>query len=291
MIIVPSYIFLDSVVDGIKDMGTALSEGTATVPPPKENVKDWPMIGEKIYDSWLLASQNLEGAIERYSEQVSSLGHKMLSSIVGLTGGILQFIISSIIAGVLLASYESSASFTKVFFKKIIGDRGEEYAKISADTIRNVGKGILGVALIQSFLFGLGLVFAGVPYAGLWALLVLVMAIIQLPPTLVAIPIVVYLFNGDSMLSATLWSIYLLIIGGSDNFLKPILLGRGASVPMLIVFLGAIGGFVVAGFVGLFIGAIILTLGYKLFVLWLYGPEAEAASSSSDVAHSGGDQE
>jgi predicted PurR-regulated permease PerM len=269
VVIIPSYMFFESIIGGIKDIGTAMESGTLKVPPPTDQVKDWPLIGEKTYNAWLLASQNLEGAIDTYSEQISSLGSKLLSSIAGLAGGIFQFILASIIAGILMASSESGANFAKKLFIKIVGERGEEFLDISTLTIRNVAKGILGVALIQAFFFGVGLMLAGVPYAGLWALVVMILAIVQLPPTFVSVPVIIYLFSVDSALAATLWTIYFVVIGASDNFLKPILLGKGAPVPMLVIFLGAIGGFIATGFVGLFIGAIVLSLGYKLFETWL----------------------
>ena len=261
--------FLETVVNGAKEIGSAMEEGTLKVPPPTDQVKDWPLIGEKTYNAWTLASQNLESALEKYAEQIANLGKSIASSIVGLAGSIFQFILASIIAGIFLASSESGSTFARKFFGKIVGARGDEFTNISALTIRNVAKGILGVALIQAFLFGIGFILAGIPYAGLWALVVLIIAIVQLPASIVTIPVVIYLYSVDSALAATLWTVFFIIVGLSDNVLKPILLGKGAPVPMLVVFLGAIGGFMVSGFVGLFIGAIILSLGYKLFMTWL----------------------
>ena len=110
---------------------------------------------------------------------------------------------------------------------------------------------------------------AGVPGAGLWALLVLILAIIQLPTILILGPIIVYVFYTANMLPAVLFAIWSLFVGACDSFLKPILMGRGANVPMLVVFIGAIGGFIYSGIIGLFIGAVILSLGFTLFQAWL----------------------
>ena len=142
-------------------------------------------------------------------------------------------------------------------------------------TIRNVAKGILGVAFIQFVLMGASLVFANVPFAGLWALLVLLFAIVQLPVGIVAIPVIIYLYSAREPLPATLWSVLILLFSMSDNILKPWLMGKGAPVPMLVIFLGAIGGMIMSGFIGLFTGAIVLSLGYKLVTLWL-GENARA---------------
>ena len=122
---------------------------------------------------------------------------------------------------------------------------------------------------------GIGFILAGVPYAGVWALIVMILAILQLPPLIVILPVVIYLFSANSTLFASLWTVYLLLAGASDNILKPILLGKGAPVPMLVIFLGVIGGFMLSGFIGLFTGAIILSLGYKLFITWLDGDDKE----------------
>ena len=124
--------------------------------------------------------------------------------------------------------------------------------------------------MIQSVLFAVGFYLAGIPYAGVWALVVLILAIVQLPPFLVVVPIIGYLFTLMSPVGAGFWTAYFILIGLSDNVLKPILLGKGAAVPMLVIFLGSIGGFIASGFLGLFIGAIVLSLGYKLLLAWLH---------------------
>jgi predicted PurR-regulated permease PerM len=128
---------------------------------------------------------------------------------------------------------------------------------------------VLGVAFIQTTLVGLGLLFAGVPHAGLWTLFAMILALLQLPAAIVVIPVIFYLFSVSDPLPAAIWSIYLILAGLSDNVLKPILLGRSAPVPMVVIFLGVIGGFMLSGFIGLFTGAIILSLGYRLFLSWL----------------------
>ena len=118
-------------------------------------------------------------------------------------------------------------------------------------------------------MIGLGLFIIDIPLAGVWIILILIFAIAQLPVLLIIIPIIIWLFAFKEPLPAVLWTIYLLAAGLLDNILKPILMGKGAAVPMLVIFLGAIGGFIAFGFLGLFLGAIILSLGYKLYLTWL----------------------
>ena len=279
VLIIPSYLFFSSMVDSVSNLASQYQEGGIDVPPPNEQVKDWPLIGDKVYSIWNLASDNLEKALLQYDEQVKKFGGWLISSVSGVAVGILQFVLSIIIAGVLLATKGTRELTQKLFIKLVGRTKGEEFADLTDKTIRNVTKGILGVAVIQSFILGILFLLAGVPYAGIWTLLVLVLGIIQLPPTLISIPVIIWLYSSTSPGMATLWSVLIIIGSLSDNVLKPILLGKGAPVPMLVIFLGAIGGFILSGFLGLFTGAIVLSLGYKLFITWIEGDEAMAEPS------------
>ncbi len=130
-------------------------------------------------------------------------------------------------------------------------------------------KGVLGVAIIQSIIAGIGFYVAGVPFAGLWTVLCLVFAIVQVGIGPIAIPVAIYMFSVADTTTAVILAIWLGIALLSDNILKPILLGRNAPAPMMVIFIGSIGGFIYNGFLGLFLGAVILTLGYKLFIAWI----------------------
>jgi predicted PurR-regulated permease PerM len=188
---------------------------------------------------------------------------------MGTTMGLLQFTLSIIIAGILMANAKGGGNFIRELFVSLAGERGNDFADISNVTIRNVVKGILGVAIIQGLLAGAGFMVAGVPVAGVWAFLCVFLAIIQIGIAPVALPVIIYMFYRADTLTAGLLAVWLILVMLSDNFLKPILLGRGAPVPMLVIFLGSIGGFISMGFIGLFVGAVILSLGFKLFQAWL----------------------
>ncbi len=271
ILLVPSFWLLSSLVDGLSHLGADFSDGTFDIPPPSTQVAEWPIIGNWIYDNWLAASQNLGQAVQEYLPEIKSIGQKLLGSLAGTGVGILQFALSIIIAGILLAYSEDASRSGKKFFSRLAGDRGAEFAEVSERTVRGVATGVIGVALIQSILIGVAMLLVGVPIAGVWIVITLILAIAQLPMLLVIIPMIIWLFAFKEPLPAVLWSIYLLVAGVSDNILKPILMGKGATVPMLVIFLGAIGGFIVYGFLGLFLGAIILALGYKLYLTWLDG--------------------
>jgi predicted PurR-regulated permease PerM len=277
VIIVPSWFFLDSIVDNVKEIKASYSEGTLTIPSPSEKVKSWPIIGDKLYAAWHSASVNLEGFILKHKDQLSGVGSKLAKGLMSAVGGVFQMLVSIIIAGILLVVSGAGESIRK-FFRKLAGSRGDEFADITYKTIGNVVKGILGVALIQALLIGIGFLLAGVPFAGIITLLVFILAVLQLPPIVIVLPVIIYLFADKETMPAILWTVYLVLAGISDNILKPILLGKGAPVPMLVIFLGVIGGFIFSGFIGLFTGAIIMSIGYKLFVAWINAANEKESS-------------
>ena len=274
IIIVPGWLFLDSIIEGAKELKRSFDAGTLTVPPPSEDVKSWPLIGNAVYSAWSSASVSLEQTFIQYREHIIGYGTTVVKGLMSTMSGGLQMIASFIIAGFLLVIPGVGESIRK-FFRRLIGDRGDEFADIAVKTVGNVVKGVLGVAFIQAFIVGIGFLLAGVPFAGVWTLLVLMLAILQIPPTLVVIPVIIYLFSALSTWPAILWSVYLFLGGMSDNVLKPILLGKGAPVPMLVIFLGVIGGFMLSGFIGLFTGAIVVSIAYKMLVSWMNEPKAE----------------
>jgi predicted PurR-regulated permease PerM len=272
IIIVPSYYFLESTVKEVKDFSANFKGGTLSIPPPSESVKSWPVVGGVVYQTWYTGSTDIKVIIIKYQDQLLVAGKKIAGGILGAVGGVFQMMISLIIAGVLLAYGHVGESIRK-FFRKLVGERGDEFADIVGKTVSNVVKGILGVALIQALLTGGGMLIAGVPYAGILTILVFVLAVLQLPPALIMIPVIIYMFSANDIVPAILWTVYFLLAGLSDNVLKPILLGKGAPVPMLVIFIGVIGGFILQGFIGLFTGAIIMSIGYKLFVAWINSAE------------------
>lgn len=269
LILIPSGLIMYSLYEGINHFRELFNTGKPLIPPPAGSTTNWPTIAQPIIDIWQLASENLQEAILKYSKQIKEYGGLLLLALAGVGKGVLTFVVSIIIAGVLLIYADSSAEVTHKIFKKLVGKNADNFAEISVLTIRNVVKGILGVAFIQSTMVGLGFFIAGVPFAGLWTILCLILAIIQVGIGPIAIPVAIYMFSVSDPTTAIILAIWLGITLTIDNVLKPILLGRNAPAPMLVIFLGAIGGFIFNGFLGLFLGAIILTIGYKLFMMWL----------------------
>jgi len=284
ILLVPTYMLSGSLIDTAKEYSTHLEAGTLDVPPPPESVRPWPVIGKPLYNFWRLASNNLGAALNKIAPQLKEYGVPLLSAAAGAGVGILKFVVSIIIAGVMLANDAGGGRVARAIATRLAGERGPAAVELTVATVRSVTLGILGVAIIQTILASLGFIVVGVPGAGLWALLVLILAIVQLPTIIILGPIIIYVFTTSSTIVAVLFAIWSILVGISDAFLKPLLMGRGVDVPMLVVFIGAIGGFMTSGIIGLFVGAIILALGYKLFSLWLEEdarPDKEPSNSES----------
>jgi predicted PurR-regulated permease PerM len=268
IVILPTGLLISSLIDEVKDLKASYDAGKLSIPPPADKVKTWPIIGEKLYDLWQSAYVSLEQIIVKYQDQLLGVGKKIGMGILSAAGGVVQIIAALIIAGILLFIGGTGESVRK-FFRKVAGDKGDDFADIIMKTVGNVVKGILGVALILALLNGVIFMLAGVPYAGIWTLLVFVLGVLQLPLFFITVPVIIYMFATKEIMPAILWTALLLVAGLSDNILKPILLGKGAPVPMLVIFIGVIGGFILSGFIGLFTGAIVMSIGYKLFVAWI----------------------
>ena len=269
LLITPTVMLMGTVAETTQALSENLHDGSLTIPPPPESVKEWPIVGKELSTFWGAASTNLGAALTPIAPQLKAAAGWLLTTAAGAGIGVLQFVVSIIIAGVILANAVGFGRFLTALATRVTGDRGEEFADLATKTVRSVAQGVLGVALIQSLLAGVGMLAAGVPGAGLWALLVLLLAVVQLPPILILAPIILYVFSSSSTTVAVIFMIWSIVVSMSDAFLKPLLLGRGVEVPMLIILVGAIGGMIHAGIIGLFVGAVVLALGYELFKAWL----------------------
>lgn len=269
ILVAPSIWLVNQLVEGVKFLADNIQAGDLSIPPPSEAVAEWPLVGDWLYTNWMELSENMAESLRGFMPQIIAWGEKTLGTLANTGLGILQFAASIIIAGILLVFFEKGSESGRKVFQKMVGERGEEFLEISLQTIRNVATGVLGVAVIQTTLMGIGLILANIPLAAVWILLILVMTIAQLPVLLFNIPLIIYLFAFHDPLPAVLWTLYFLVMGMIDNVFKPLIMGKGSDVPMLVIFLGALGGFMAFGFIGLFLGSIVLSLAYKLYLTWI----------------------
>jgi predicted PurR-regulated permease PerM len=282
LLIVPTVMLSASLIKGSQTLAAEIEAGTLAVPPPSNRVKDWPLVGEQLHDTWSLAATNAGAVFEKFRPQIELVSKWLIAAAAGVGKGILMFFISIIIAGVFLVYARSGSKALESVTGRVLGHTlGHDFVDIAGTTIRSVAQGVLGVALIQSILASIGLLLIGVPYAGIWALLILLLAIVQLPPLLVLAPIIVYVFSVEATVPAVIFMIWSLVVSASDAFLKPLFLGRGMDIPMLVILLGAIGGMLLSGIIGLFVGAVVLAVGYTLFMAWVYPDEQDSEGGAS----------
>ena len=288
LLILPTLMITESAIETAGLLKDKYEAGSFDIPPPGDNVKKWPVVGKWAHREWTEASVSMTQALQKYEEQLRAFARWLAAAAAGAGIGILQFVLSILISGILVAKADSAYRVIVRVFARLAGvTNGQVYTDLSRDTIRSVAQGVLGVAIIQAVAAGLGMFIMDVPGWGLWTLLLLVLAVAQLPPLLVLLPVIIYVFSVASTTPAIIFAIYSLIVSASDGFLKPIFLGRGMETPMLVILLGAIGGMITAGIIGLFIGAIVLALGYELFLEWLgHGEEVEAEQQPVEVAES-----
>lgn len=268
LILLPAALLAGTLAEGIRKVAHQLQAGQLNIPPPPSSLDRLPIVGQKLKEVWDLCSTNLSEAVSRLAPQIKEQIPALVSASLGIGGVLLKFLIAILLAGFLLATSERSVRFADKVFDRIFDDQGPEFEQLVASTIRSVTNGILGVALIQSLFASLGFWILGLPGAGLWAFMFLLASILQVG-VIVLVPAVLYAFATYSTSHAVLFLIWCIIVGLMDNILKPILLGRGGKVPMSVIFLGVLGGFMTMRLIGLFVGAIILSVGYKLFIAWL----------------------
>jgi predicted PurR-regulated permease PerM len=279
LVIVPTAILGGTVVDGAHALAAGLKDETLAIPAPPEALREWPVVGEPLYAWWAKTLENLGSALETLRPQLVSAGRWVVAAGAGAGLTLLQLVLSIGIAGVLLVHAPGSRHALDAIARRLVGARGPELAELAAATTRSVAQGILGVALIQSFLAGLGFLAVGVPGAGLWALIGLLLCVVQIGLLPVTLPIVIYVFSTAQTGVAVLFTIWTVLVSLLDNVLKPLLLGRGMKVPTLVVFLGSLGGFLTSGIIGLFVGSVVLVLGFTLFRAWLE-QDAEAGDTA-----------
>ena len=268
VVILPTILLAQSLVHGVHVVTAEVKEGTAIVPPPPAGVRGWPIIGPPLKKAWDLASKDLTEAVRSFAPQIKEVLPSVLSASAGIGLTVVQLLLSILIAGVLLWNAQAAYELTCSLTSRIFGERGPEFQQLIGATIRSVTFGILGVAVIQAAFATAGFLVVGLPAVGLWAVIFVFAAVLQ-AGAIVLIPAVIYEFAFASTTKAVIFLVWCVLVGLMDNILKPLLLGRGVPVPVAVVFLGAIGGFLAMGIVGLFVGAIVMAVGYQLSLAWL----------------------
>ncbi len=268
LVIVPTSLFIGSVFEGARNLKHNYETGNLHLDLP-ENNSEISKTKQFVIAKWHSISQNMGETIRQHAPQLKQFGSFILSFVAGLGGALVMFILAIFIAGALLTSAEEGYKITISLFKKLTSDKAEKMVKLSIATIRSVMQGVIGVAVIQAGLVGIGFFAVDVPGASVLTLIAMILAIVQVPLIVFVLPIIIYVYSTASTTVAIAFTIRSILTGSSDNFLKPLLLGRGMDIPMLVILIGALGGMVAGGMIGLFIGPVVLALGYQLFQAWV----------------------
>ena len=266
--LLPAVLLAETLVDGIRSIAGQLEAGQLHIPPPPQSLDKLPLVGRKLKGLWNSSSTDISGAVSRLAPEIEKYIPELVSASVGIGSVLLQFLIAILLAGFLLATGQRSIRFADKVFGRIFDEQGPDFEQLVTGTIRSVTNGILGVAVIQTLLASLGFWMVGLPGTGLWAVAFLIASVLQVGP-IVLVLAVLYSFATYPTNHAVMFLIWCVIVGLSDNIMKPLFLGRGSKVPIAVIFLGVLGGFMTMRIIGLFVGAIVLSVGYKLLIAWL----------------------
>lgn len=277
-LLVPATLLAMSFADSATELVRQAREGTLRIPAPPASVAAWPVVGEKLTGLWSAAHTDLGSFITQIEPRIEAITKRLLGYAASTGTAMLTFLFALILAGVWMAYGTPAHAGAVAVAQRIFGtERGDSLVEVSTATIRAVAQGVIGIACIQAVLLGAGFVFIGIPGAGVLALLVLILGIMQIPAALVSLPAIVYVFmTNESTTIAILFAAFALVAGTLDNILKPLILARGAGAPMPVILLGALGGMATEGIIGLFLGAVLLALAYRLLMSWVYYESAHA---------------
>jgi predicted PurR-regulated permease PerM len=257
-----------SLAESVRTLMARLSEGTIALPPPPEAIKAWPLIGNKAYETWDQASTNLRALVTQAVPYLKPVGGTLLGAAGSFGINLLKFIAATIISGFLFIPGPALVESIKNILRHLAGARGTMFVDMAGATVRTISRGVIGVAVLQALLAGIGLIIAGVPAPGLISFLVLFLGIIQIGPSIILVPLVIWSWFAMDATSAVLFSLYMIPVNFLDNVLRPLVMAKGLGTPIWIILLGVFGGTIVHGMIGLFVGPVVLSIAWQLIVLW-----------------------
>ena len=276
VLIGPLTLLARALVDNVSVIALELADGTMLLPTLPAWLADLPVVGGPLAQFWTLAATNLAKALAEIGPQLQAVGIWLLGLVAGAGFGLLNFLVAVVIAAILLAHEEGGRRTTTTVAHRLAGDRGPHLVALADRTIRNVARGVIGTALIQSLLVGIGLVVADVPAAAFLTLIAFLLCVVQIGPALVLLGAIVYIFTYDGALAGFLFLAWSILVGTCDNVIRPYLMSRGGDVPLPVILIGTIGGLLAHGLIGLFVGPVVFALGYQLFHAWAVGDNVPA---------------
>jgi predicted PurR-regulated permease PerM len=271
VLIVPLWLAISMVVTNIDEIGNLVRTILSLkVPPPPDWLAGVPLIGAQAVETWgTLTSAGVQALAPRLTPYAGALTQWFASAAGGLGGMFIHFLLTTVIAAVMYAGGERGAATAILFGRRLGGDRGEMAVRLAGQAIRSVALGVVVTAVAQDLVAGIGLAVAGVPFAPMLTALIFILCLIQLGPGLVMFPAVIWMYYSGDTLWATVLLIFTIIATTMDQFIRPVLIRRGADLPMLLILAGVIGGLVGFGVLGIFIGPTVLAVAYTLLNAWI----------------------
>lgn len=247
-----------------------------SLPPPPGWIAGLPVVGKWIAARWQeVASLRPEEVAARVNPHLAGIVRWLISQAGSLLALFVQLLVTLALAAYLYANGEAAAAWMRAFARRLAGAQGERAARLSGQAIRAIALGIVVTALVQAVAGGIGLVVTGVPHPLLLTAVMFLFGVAQIGAVPVLIGALVWLYWQEQMLWGTVLLVWTLVVGTLDNFVRPILIKKGADLPLLLVFLGVIGGLLSFGIIGLFVGPVVLAVGHTLLMAWVEGREAE----------------
>ncbi|OIP99714.1 MAG: hypothetical protein AUK55_02440 [Syntrophobacteraceae bacterium CG2_30_61_12] len=271
ILVVPLWLAIGTIVSNADWMsGWVKSLSTFEVPPPPAWVKSVPFLGGDLVKAWeKVAVSGIQDFVKKLAPYGGSAIRWFITEVGGFGFLVLQFLLTVVFAALLYANGEQAAARIRRFGRRLAGERGELSIQLAGQAVRGVALGVVVTALAQSVLGGLGLLIARIPFAGVLTALMFMLAIAQVGALLVLIPAVVWLYWSSSTGWGTFLLIWTLVVGTMDNFLRPILIRKGADLPLLLIFAGVVGGLIAFGLIGIFVGPVVLAVAHTLLSKWI----------------------
>ncbi len=285
--LVPASLLGAASIKNLHVLENGIADGSIKLPPAPKGIADWPFIGTELDAFWSLASTNLQDALIEVEPQAQALGKSLLRASAAASMAVLQFAAAIIIAGLFFGSGKSLVAALRAFEARLIAKRGRRLVDLANATVQNVARGVFGVALLQTVLASVGYLAVNYPFGAALTVVVLLLSILNLGPTLPVFLSIAYVWTFLDTVPAILFTVYMIPVGLLDNFLRPIIVARGLPVPMAVMFIGVVGGALTGGLLGLFIGPIVLAVGYQLFSAWIAGAGKDAAPAEAPAEGDG----
>ena len=273
-----------SLIGSLRLFARRLEAGHIPIPPPEAAVKTWPLIGPQLFALWQQASTNLDAVLLRIGPELKPFAGTLFAFASSSGISMLSFLTAVLLSGFLFVPGPALADKARAVIRHISATRGDEFMHLTSVTIRNLARGVIGVSLLQALLVGVGLIVAGIPLAGALSLCALILGILQIGVMIVVVPILIWAWLTMSTATALILTFYLVPVGFLDTILRPIVMAHGLKTPMLVILIGVLGGVLMHGMIGVFVGPVVLAIAWELLAAWTRDGPMAAADSAPPAA-------